>query len=128
MSFGPLGAQTTRPVVMGRNGVVVAGHHLAAQAGLDMLKSGGNAIDAAIATAAALAVLKATGLDLPFIIVSGTIGEATAVEAMRAGAHDYVLKDNLGRLTPAMWSRKSASPIARARSSGGDRRSTRSTA
>ena len=51
---------------------------------------------------AALAVLKATGLDLPFIIVSGTIGEATAVEAMRAGAHDYVLKDNLGRLTPAI--------------------------
>src|SRR4051812_18231111 len=48
--------------------------------------------------AAALAVLKETALDLPFIIVSGTIGEETAVEAMRAGAHDYVLKDRLGRL------------------------------
>ena len=51
---------------------------------------------------AALAVLKATGLDLPFISVSGTIGEDTAVEAMRAGAHDYVLKDKLGRLAPAV--------------------------
>jgi PAS domain S-box-containing protein len=52
--------------------------------------------------AAALALLKERGLDLPFIIVSGTIGEETAVEAMRAGAHDYVLKDRLRRLPPAV--------------------------
>ena len=52
--------------------------------------------------AAALRTFKESGLDLPFIIVSGTIGEETAVEAMRAGAHDYVLKDKLGRLTPAI--------------------------
>jgi two-component system cell cycle sensor histidine kinase/response regulator CckA len=51
---------------------------------------------------AALAILKEKGLDLPFVIVSGTIGEGAAVEAMRAGAHDYVLKDKLGRLTPAV--------------------------
>jgi two-component system cell cycle sensor histidine kinase/response regulator CckA len=51
---------------------------------------------------AALAILKESGLDLPFIIVSGTIGEEAAVEAMRAGAHDYVLKDKLGRLMPAI--------------------------
>jgi len=51
---------------------------------------------------AALAVLKATSLDLPFIIVSGTIGEETAVEAMRAGAQDYVVKDRLGRLVPVV--------------------------
>jgi PAS domain S-box-containing protein len=51
---------------------------------------------------AALAVLRESNLDLPFIIVSGTIGEETAVEAMRAGAHDYVLKDNLARLAPAV--------------------------
>ncbi|MGO9838923.1 MAG: response regulator [Polyangiaceae bacterium] len=51
---------------------------------------------------AALAILREKQLDLPFIIVSGTIGEDAAVEAMRAGAHDYVLKDKLGRLAPAI--------------------------
>jgi len=51
---------------------------------------------------AALELLQETGLDLPFIIVSGTIGEDIAVEAMRSGAHDYVLKDNLARLGPAV--------------------------
>jgi signal transduction histidine kinase len=40
--------------------------------------------------------------ELPFIIVSGTIGEETAVEAMRCGARDYILKDKLGRLAPAI--------------------------
>ena len=50
----------------------------------------------------ALALLKSTGRDIPFIIVSGTIGEAAAVQAMKAGAHDYILKGNLSRLTPAI--------------------------
>ena len=50
----------------------------------------------------ALDVLKKAGIDLPFIIVSGTVGEDLAVDAMRAGAHDYVLKDKLGRLGPAV--------------------------
>jgi DNA-binding NtrC family response regulator len=49
----------------------------------------------------ALSLLKQSGFDLPFIIVSGTIGEETAVEAMRKGASDYLLKDRLGRLGPA---------------------------
>src|SRR5262245_17363618 len=49
----------------------------------------------------AFAVVKETGLDLPFIIVSGTVGEETAVEAMRAGVHDYLLKDKLTRLVAA---------------------------
>jgi signal transduction histidine kinase len=40
--------------------------------------------------------------DLPFILVSGTIGEEAAVEMMRAGAGDFVLKDRLGRLVPAI--------------------------
>jgi PAS domain S-box-containing protein len=50
----------------------------------------------------AVNVLKKTGKDLPFIIVSGKIGEDTAVEAMRAGAHDYIMKGNLARLLPAI--------------------------
>jgi signal transduction histidine kinase len=50
----------------------------------------------------ALAILRQRELDCPFIIVSGTISEDMAVEAMRAGAHDYVLKNNLARLAPAI--------------------------
>ena len=50
----------------------------------------------------ALAQVKAKGLDLPFIIVSGHITDNTAVAAMKAGAHDYVMKDNLARLGPAV--------------------------
>src|SRR5579859_4213686 len=50
----------------------------------------------------ALSVVKAHGLDLPFIIVSGHIADDTAVAAMKAGAHDYVMKDNLARLGPAV--------------------------
>ncbi|NLX03783.1 MAG: PAS domain-containing protein [Phycisphaerae bacterium] len=50
----------------------------------------------------ALALMRERGLDLPFIIVSGAIGEETAVEAMRAGAHDYIMKHNLTRLAPAV--------------------------
>src|SRR5882762_5534092 len=50
----------------------------------------------------ALAVLHELSRDLPFIIISGTVGEAVAVEAMRAGAHDYLMKDNLVRLAPAI--------------------------
>jgi two-component system, cell cycle sensor histidine kinase and response regulator CckA len=50
----------------------------------------------------ALDLLKERGLDVPRIIVSGTIGEETAVETMKAGAHDYIMKDNLSRLVPAI--------------------------
>jgi len=49
----------------------------------------------------ALELLQRTGLDLPFIIVSGGIGEATAVALMKAGAHDFLTKGQLGRLVPA---------------------------
>jgi PAS domain S-box-containing protein len=51
---------------------------------------------------AALDVLKSTGLDLPFLIVSGGIGEDIAVSCMKAGAHDYLMKGNLHRLAPAV--------------------------
>ena len=50
----------------------------------------------------ALRLLQKSGLDLPFIIVSGAIGEDTAVAAMKAGAHDYLMKDRLARLIPAV--------------------------
>ena len=51
---------------------------------------------------AALQLLTVSGLDLPFIIVSGAIGEDVAVEAMRSGAHDYLMKGKLARLAPAV--------------------------
>jgi PAS domain S-box-containing protein len=50
----------------------------------------------------ALRILKESGLDLPFIVISGTIGEDIAIQAMIAGVNDYLMKDNLGRLVPAI--------------------------
>ena len=50
----------------------------------------------------ALEVMKESGLDVPFILVSGLIGEETAVAAMKAGAHDYIMKRKLARLVPAI--------------------------
>jgi PAS domain S-box-containing protein len=51
---------------------------------------------------AALALVQERRLDVPFIIVSGAIGEDTAVAALKAGAHDYLLKGKLARLVPAI--------------------------
>ena len=51
---------------------------------------------------AALGIWQRSDLDIPFIFVSGKIGEDIAVEAMKAGAHDYVMKTNLARLVPAV--------------------------
>jgi len=65
---------------------------------------------------AALAVLQAHGSDAPFIVVSGSVGEDTAVAAMRAGATDYIMKDRLQRLAPA---------VARAVADAGVRRERR---
>lgn len=50
----------------------------------------------------ALTLLKKTGRDIPLLIISGSIGEETAVAAMKAGAHDYLMKDNLTRLPAAI--------------------------
>lgn len=50
----------------------------------------------------ALQVVRATGRTLPFLIVSGTIGEEAAVAAMRSGADDYLVKGRLARLAPAL--------------------------
>ena len=51
---------------------------------------------------AALALVRERNLDLPFIIISGTIGEEIAVESLRAGAHDFMVKGSLARLLPAI--------------------------
>jgi len=50
----------------------------------------------------ALEILKSEQLDIPFIIISGTIGEETAVNAMKAGVQDYIIKGRLARLVPAL--------------------------
>jgi PAS domain S-box-containing protein len=50
----------------------------------------------------ALKILQESGLDIPFILISGTVGESLAVEAMKAGSCDYVMKDKLNRLDVAI--------------------------
>ncbi|MFZ0470182.1 MAG: diguanylate cyclase, partial [Thiogranum sp.] len=50
----------------------------------------------------ALQILRDLNPDIPFILVSGTVGEEIAVDAMRNGANDYIMKDNLTRLIPAI--------------------------
>jgi diguanylate cyclase (GGDEF)-like protein len=50
----------------------------------------------------ALAIFRQSGIDIPFIVVSGAVGEETAVELMREGAHDYLLKHRLTRLAAAV--------------------------
>ena len=51
---------------------------------------------------AALALLKASGIDIPFVVISGQLGEETAVALMQAGAQDTLRKDNLARLAPVV--------------------------
>ncbi len=63
----------------------------------------------------ALDLLMARGDDVPFVLVSGEIGEETAVEAMRNGASDYLLKNNLARLVPALLRAIEAAETRRAR-------------
>ena len=50
----------------------------------------------------ALTLMRERGLDIPFVIVSGSIGEEAAIDALRQGAYDYVLKDRPARLAPAV--------------------------
>ncbi len=64
---------------------------------------------------AALALLRARDLDTPFIFVSGTIGEDVAVEAMKAGAQDFLTKGNLRRLIPAIQRELRDSEVRRER-------------
>ncbi|MFZ4774088.1 MAG: response regulator [Terrimicrobiaceae bacterium] len=68
----------------------------------------------------ALELLKRRELDIPFLIVSGRIGEDTAVEAMRKGATDYLLKDRLTRLGPAITHALEEVRIRRERKQAGE--------
>jgi len=63
----------------------------------------------------ALDLLKKHRLDIPFIIVSGYIEEETAIAAMHAGAHDYIMKDRLARLVPAVERELREAEVRRAR-------------
>jgi two-component system sensor histidine kinase VicK len=65
--------------------------------------------------ARALALIAKSGIDTPCIVVSGAVGEETAAEVMRAGAHDLVLKHNLRRLLPAIRREIDAARIRRER-------------
>lgn len=64
---------------------------------------------------AALHIVKDYDADLPFIVVSGTVGEDTAVRMMKSGAHDYLLKDKLARLVPAIQREQIEAQIRRER-------------
>jgi len=63
----------------------------------------------------ALEIVRASGLNLPFIIVSGLIGEDAAVAAMRSGADDYLIKGRLARLGPALLNALAAAEARRER-------------
>jgi gamma-glutamyltranspeptidase/glutathione hydrolase len=112
MSFGTASALTTRPTIMGRRGAVVAGHQLAAQAGLGILQNGGNAIDAAIATAASLAILKpdacGLGSDLFLLYHEARTGNFYALNAS-GPAPRLATRDAFGGDTIPQWGLRAAS-------------------
>ena len=69
---------------------------------------------------AALKIVRNSGLDLPFIITSGTISDEMAVAAMKSGAHDYVMKNNLSRLALAVERELREAELRRERQSAED--------
>ncbi len=70
---------------------------------------------------AALTIIREAGIDLPFIFVSGTIGEHVAVAAMKDGAHDYIMKGNLARLAPAVERELREAAVRRERTRANER-------
>ncbi len=68
----------------------------------------------------ALKLVKGRDLDMPFIFVSGTIGEDTAVAAMKMDAHDYIMKGNLKRFVPAIQRELRESEVRRERKRAGE--------
>src|SRR5215213_193292 len=71
---------------------------------------------------AAMKLLHESGYDIPIIIVSGHIGEDIAVSAMKSGANDYVMKDRLARLVPAVERELREAEVRRARHLAEERR------
>jgi PAS domain S-box-containing protein len=69
---------------------------------------------------AALEILQATGRDIPFIMISGTIGEEVAVSALKAGAHDFLVKGRLARLIPAIERERREVEVRRTRAGAED--------
>ena len=69
----------------------------------------------------ALTMIREHGVDLPFIFVSGTIGEDVAVEAMKQGAHDYITKGNLRRRAPAVARELREAAVRRERTRANER-------
>ena len=69
---------------------------------------------------AALKLLREKGPDVPFIVISGTCGEEAAVEMMKAGANDYIVKNNLSRLVPAIERELEVAQTRRARTRAED--------
>jgi diguanylate cyclase (GGDEF)-like protein len=69
----------------------------------------------------ALAIVREHRIDLPFIFVSGTIGEDVAVAAMKQGAHDYIIKGNLARLAPAVERELREAAVRRERTRANER-------
>jgi len=69
---------------------------------------------------AAMKLLRESGYDIPIIIVSGHIGEDIAVSAMKSGANDYVMKDRLARLVPAVERELREAEVRRARKAADD--------
>ena len=72
---------------------------------------------------ASLETLKASGLDIFFLVISGRVGEETAVAALKGGGHDFLTKDKLSRLIPAI-SRSTADGARSLRRTRGRRSST----
>lgn len=80
-----------------------AGGARRSRSGSDSPSNGrGLAGEQARAAPEALRLMQESGMDLPFLLVSGSVGEEVAVQTMRAGAHDFLLKGSLKRLLPAV--------------------------
>lgn len=90
------GYATTMQVVTDADGL----HTALAGGGWDIVVSDHNL--PGFDSSSALAIVREHDRNLPFIIVSGCLGEEAAVEAMKAGADDYIMKGRLGRLLPAV--------------------------